>query len=51
MSARQSKPFLNDGEKPVLFSDKAVKAAKSENKKAFATSEMARISSQVNKFY
>ena len=51
------KPFLFsdlsafDIEKPCLFPDLAVKAAKSENKKSFPTSEKARISSRVNKFY
>ena len=34
-----------------LFSDFVIKAAKSENKKGFLTSEKALISSRVNKFY
>ena len=52
MSTRQpSKPGFSDVEKPFLFSDLAVKAAKSENKKGFSTSEKARISSWVDKFY
>ena len=40
-----------DVEKPVLISDLAVTGAKSENKIGFSMSEMARISSRVNKFY
>ena len=40
-----------DVEKPVLISDLAVTAAKSENKIGFSMSEMAQISSQVNKVY
>ena len=36
---------------PFLFSDLAVQAAKSENEKGVSTSETARISSPVNKFY
>ena len=40
-----------DVEKPILFSYLAVKAAKSENKKGFSTSEKARLSGGVNKFY
>ena len=39
---------FRDVEKPVLISDLAVTAAKSENKIGFS---MARISSRVNKFY
>ena len=42
---------FSDGEKPFLFSDFAVKAAKSENKNVFSTPEKARISSWVYKFY
>ena len=42
---------FSDIEKPFLFSDLAVKDAKSENEKGFSTSEMALISSRVNKFY
>ena len=42
---------FSDVEMPFLFSDLAVKAAKSENKKAFTTSEKTRISSRVNEFY
>ena len=42
---------FSDVEKPFLLSDFAVKAAKSENKKGFSTSEKARMSSMVNKFY
>ena len=38
-------------EKHFLFSDLAIKAAKSETKKGFSMSEKARISSRVNKFY
>ena len=38
-------------EKPLLLSDLAVKAAKSEKKKGFSMSEKARISSRVIKFY
>ena len=40
-----------DVEKPFLFSDLAVKATKSETKIGFLTSQKAKISSQVNKFY
>ena len=42
---------FSDVEKPFLFSDLAIKTAKSENKKGVSTSEKARISSRVNKFY
>ena len=35
---------VSDIEEPLLFSDVAVKAAKSENKKGFSVSEKARIS-------
>ena len=35
--------------KPFLFSDLAVKAAKSENEKGFSTEDEARISNRVNK--
>ena len=49
------KPFFIfgfGGEKPLLFSGLAVKAAKSENNKiSLSTSEKAQISSRVNKFY
>ena len=49
MSARQpGNPSL---EQTLLFSDLAVKAAKSENKEGFSTSEKIQISSRVNKFY
>ena len=49
--ARQpGNPILLYVEKPFLFSDLAAKAAKSENKKGFSTSETACISSWVNKF-
>ena len=41
----------SDVEKTFLFSDLAVKAAKSEKKKGFSMSEKARISSRVIKFY
>ena len=42
---------FSDVGKPFSFSDLAVKAAKSENKKGFSTSEKAWISSWVNKVY
>ena len=42
---------FRDVEKPVLISDLAAVTAKSENKIGFSRSEMARISSRVNKFY
>ena len=42
---------FRDVEKPVLISDLAITAAKSENKIGFPMSKMARISSRVNKFY
>ena len=42
---------FRDVEKPVLISDLAVTAAKSETEIGFSMSEMARISSRVNKFY
>ena len=42
---------FSDVEKPFLFFDLAVKAAKSENKEDLSTSEKALISSRVNKFY
>ena len=44
-------PAFSDVKKSSFFSDLAVKAAKSENKKGFSTSEKARISSRVNKIY
>ena len=52
MSSRQpGVRAFSDVKKPFLFSDLAVKAAKSENKNGFTTSEKAMISSRINKFY
>ena len=48
-SSRVVRAF-SDVEKPFLFSDLAVKAAKSENIKVFSMSEKARISSRVNSY-
>ena len=42
---------FSDVEKPFLFSDLAVKAPKSENKKGLSMSEKSTISSLVNKRY
>ena len=52
MSARQTGiRAFSDVEKPsFLLSDLVVTAAKSENNKGFSMSDMARVSSRVNKF-